>query len=71
MMQRPYETPAFARPMAPPPVQYVYVPVPMQAPTRSMNNAVRFMAYLLAFGLSSFVITMAIMMVVALATSPS
>jgi hypothetical protein len=65
MMQRHYETPAYARPLAP--VRYVYVPVPVQAPRRSPNNAVRFMAWLLAAGLASFVITMTIMMMVAFA----
>jgi hypothetical protein len=66
MMYRNYETPVYARPLfESESVRVVYVPVPMQAPTRSPNNVVRFMAWLLAAGLASFVITMAIMMLIA------
>jgi hypothetical protein len=66
MMQRNYETEAFAYPLfESESVRVVYVPIPMQAPRRSANNAVRFLAWLLAAGLASYVITMAIMMLIA------
>lgn len=68
MMQRDYETQAYARPLfESESVRVVYVPVPMQAPRRSPNNAVRFLTWLLAAGLASYVITMVIMMLIAFA----